>query len=130
MTMGDGVGRAGFHAVTAKDAARVINVVNARVAFPGRNALGIGIFRGLNINAICRARRGTEKATDAFLQPIFIALQNVYAAISRLKMHGLERIILRGGRAKHVPERNAKTFHQSKKGLPGLLENRWHRVSV
>ena len=74
MAVGNGVRRAGLYAIAAKNAAVVIDVVNLRVPLRARNPRLRRIFRGLNINAVGRARRRAQKARDAFFQAIFIAL--------------------------------------------------------
>ena len=50
MAVGDGVGWAGFYAVSAEDTAGIVDVVDFRVAFACGDAVGIGVFallRGL-----------------------------------------------------------------------------------
>ncbi len=59
MSVGNRIRGAGFHAVTAENTTRIIDIVNAGVAFPSGDAAGIRIFRGFDVNAICGARRGT-----------------------------------------------------------------------
>jgi len=84
-----------FDAVTAENAARVIDVVNAGVAFACGDAAGVGIFRGLDVDAIGRASRCAEKTSNALLESGFVAVQHVNSAITRLKMHRFEGIVLR-----------------------------------
>src|SRR5271170_3907432 len=57
-----------FDAVTAENTTRIIDIVNAGVTFSGGDAAGIRIFRGFNVNAICGAGRGTEKASNTLFQ--------------------------------------------------------------
>ena len=83
--MGDGVSRAGFNAVSAEDAAVVVNVVDLGVTLGGGNALLLGIFGGLDEDAVRRAGRSTEETGHAFFQAVFVALQDVSAAKSLLK---------------------------------------------
>jgi hypothetical protein len=94
MTVGDCVCGAGFDAVSAENAARIVDVVDRGVAFSGGDAIGFGIFGGFDVDAARGASCGAEKARDTFLESVFIALQNMDAAIARLKMHGLVGIIL------------------------------------
>src|SRR5437868_462794 len=89
--VGDGVGGAGFHAVSAKDAAVVIDVVNLSVALGAAYAVLFGIVGGLNINAIRRTGGGAEEASHTLFQTILIALQNVDPAKALLKLRALER---------------------------------------
>ena len=102
VAVGDGVGGAGLDAVAAKDAAGVIDVVDAGVALAGGDALGVGIFGGFDIDAAGGAGGGAEEAADAFLEAVFIALQDVNAAIARLKMDGLVGIDSRWSALRHI----------------------------
>src|SRR5580704_13220795 len=47
MTMRDRVSGAGFDAISAKNATRIIDIVDGGVAFGGGDAIGFGIFGGL-----------------------------------------------------------------------------------
>ena len=70
----DRVGRTSFDAVSAKDAAVVIDVVNLGVALCAANAISSGVFGGLDVNAIGWARSRAQKAGYTFLQAVFVAL--------------------------------------------------------
>ena len=85
VAMGDGVGGAGFYAIAAEDAAVVVDVVDLGVALGGGDAKGLGVLGGLNIDAICGACGGAEEAGHAFFQAVFVALQDVGAAIALLE---------------------------------------------
>src|SRR5882724_899528 len=111
MAVRDRIRRASFHAITAKNAARVIYVVDGSVTFARGNSVGVCIFCSLDINTIRRTRRGAQKASDALLQPVFIAMQHVNAPIARLKMYGLVRIVLRHRLSEHVLEGDTEAFH-------------------
>src|SRR5271156_51421 len=67
VAMSNRVSRTSLDAVPAENAARVIDVVDARVTFAGRNAIRVLIFRSLNVNAIRRAGRRTQKTSNALL---------------------------------------------------------------
>ena len=67
VTVRYGIGRARLNAVSAENAARIIDVVNFRVPLTGRNPVRVGVLSGLDINAIRRAGRGAQKAADALL---------------------------------------------------------------
>ena len=121
---------AGFDAIPAENAARIINVVNAGVAFPRGNSAGIGIFGGFDVDAIRRASRGAEKASNALLEPRFVAVQHVNPAIARLKMHRLERIILRDRFTKHIPEGHAESLNQCGKGFADFSKDGCHKLGV
>src|ERR1700687_5672610 len=101
MTVSDSVCRAGFHAVSAKDAARIVNIIDTSVALPGGDALGVGVFGSFDINTVCGTGGSAQKTAHTFLQAIFIALQNMNSTIARLKMNWLEWVIFRRGVAKH-----------------------------
>src|SRR5690242_5446692 len=113
MAMGDGVGRTGLHAVSAKNAPRIINVVHAGIAFACRDAPRFGIFGSFDVDASSRTSRGAEKATNAFFETIFVALQNVNAAIARLEMHRLVGVILRGALSPKIAKGNTEALGES-----------------
>ena len=121
VTVGDRVGRAGFDAVSAEDATRIIDIVDAGVAFACGDALRFGVVCGFNIDTPRRTGGGAEKATDAFFQAVFIAVQNVDAAIASLKMHGLVRVILGGGLSPKIAKGNTEAFGQSRDRAANIL---------
>src|SRR5580658_1791924 len=84
MAVSDGVGGAGFYAVSAKNAARVIDVVDLRIALARRNTIGGGIFSGFDVNAIRRAGCGAEKTAYALFVAVLVTLQDMDAAIAWL----------------------------------------------
>jgi len=112
MTMSDRVGGAGLDAVSTKNAARIIDIVDGGVAFGGGDAIGFGIFGGLDIDAARGAGCGAKKTGDALLESIFIALQDVDAAIARLKMHGLVRVIFRRRLSPKIAKGDAEALGQ------------------
>jgi hypothetical protein len=130
VAVGNRVRGAGFDAIPAENAARIINVVNAGVAFPRGNSAGIGIFGSFNVDAIRRASRGAEKASNALLEPRFVAMQYVNPAIARLKMHRFEGIILRDRFTKHIPEGHAESLNQCGKGLADFSKDGCHELGV
>lgn len=130
MPVGDSVRWARFYAVPAEDAARIINVVNAGVPFPGGDTGSIGVFSGFNIDAIRRAGRGAKKASNAFFQPGLVAVQHVNPTIAGLKVHGLERVILRDRFTKHIPEGHAESLNQRAEGLADFSEDGGHESQV
>ena len=121
--VGNCIRGARFHAVTAENAARVIDIVNACIAFPGGDPAGIGIFSGFDVNAIRGASRGAQEASNTLLQPGFVAVQDVNSAVAWLKMHRLERIILRNRFTKHIPEGHAKSLNQRAEGLADFSQD-------
>ena len=123
MAMGDSVGWACFHAISAEYTAGVIDVVNASVAFTGGNAICIRVFRGFDVNSAGRAGGGAQKAADAFFQSIFIPLEDMDPSITRLEMDGLLRIIFRDGLLQHVTEGHAEAFHKRDECFAGFLND-------
>src|SRR6266849_685748 len=126
VAMRDGVGLTRLHTVAAENTPRVIDVVHAGVTLAGGNPIRIGVFCGFNVDAVCRASRGTKKASHALFQAAFVAVQHMDTAIARLKMHRLVRIILRHRFAKHISERDTKTLRQRAEGLSNFSDNRRH----
>ena len=115
--MGDRVRGACFDAVTAEYAARIVDIVNAGVAFSGGDPIGIGIFGSLDVDAIRRTSRGAEKASNTFLEPGLIAVQNMNPTVARLEMYRLEGIVLGDRFTKHIAESHAESLHQRGKGF-------------
>ena len=109
----DGVARAGLHAVATEDAPVVINVVNLCVTLRSADPLLAGILSRFNVNAICGASRRAEESGYAFLEPIFIAFQNVQPAVAVFKMNGFVRVVLRHRGLEHGPKSDGKTLGQS-----------------
>ena len=130
MSVSNRVRWARFDAVTAENAARVIDVVNAGVAFACGDAAGIGIFRGLDVDAVGRASRRAEKTSNALLESGFVAVQHVDSTIARLKMHRLERIIFRDRFTEHIPEGHAESLHQRAECLADFSEDGCHNLGV
>ena len=85
MTMRDRVGGAGFDAVSAKNAARIIDIVDGGVAFGGGDAICFGIFGGLDIDAARGTGCGTQKARYALLEAVLVAVVQVAAEQSVLR---------------------------------------------
>jgi len=85
VAVSDGVRGAGFDAVAAKDAAIIVYVVNLGVALGRGDAYFVGVFRGLNINAIRGAGRCAEETSHALFQAVFVALQDVGSTVARFK---------------------------------------------
>src|ERR1700759_895146 len=116
--MGNGIGGGGFHAISAENAAVVVDVVDLGVAIGAGNALLGGVFVCLNIDAIGGAGRSAQEAGYALLQAIFVALQDVGAAEPVLKVStpvgaGSVRIILYLGWLEHLAKRDAHSLGQS-----------------
>src|SRR5882724_7831222 len=86
MSMGDGIGRASFYAVSAENAPVVINVVDLGVALGAAYPVLLSVFGGFDVDAVRRTGRRTKETSYALLQAIFIALQNVNSPIALLKL--------------------------------------------
>ena len=130
MTVRDRIGRAGFNTVTAENAARIVDVIDFRVPLARRDAIRVGILGSFDVNAIRRARRSAQKAADALLQPIFIAMQDVDTAVARLEMNRLVRIILGDRLPKHILERDAEALRQRRECFGNFADDRGHRAKV
>jgi hypothetical protein len=130
MTVGDGVCRASFDAIAAKNAPRVVDVINGSVAFSSGNPVRIRIFRGLDIDTIRRARRRTKEASYALLEAILVPVQYVDSAISRLEMYWLVRVILRDGLPEHIPERHSEPLEHRAERLSDFANGRSHENSL
>src|SRR5260370_3220656 len=80
MAMGNRVGGASLHTVTAKYASIVVDVVDASVALSAGDSGFSGVFRGFYVDAISGTGGGAEKTRHTFFQAGFVALQDVHAA--------------------------------------------------
>ena len=103
VAMRDGIGGARFHAISAENAAVVVDVVNLGVALAAADAQFLGVFGGFDIDAIGRARRRAQKTRHALLESVFIALQHVRAAETLLELRRAVGIILGDGRVAASP---------------------------
>jgi hypothetical protein len=128
VTVGDGVRGAGVYAIAAKDAAGIVNVVDAGIAFTGRDAIGFSIFGGFDINTIRRARGGAKKTADTFLEAILVALEYVNPAVTRCDAGGCFRISLRRRFAKHCPQGDAEALIERRKCFADFADYRSHRI--
>ena len=130
MTMRDRIGRACFDTVAAKNAAGIVNVVDASVPFPCRNTLYVSVFCGFDVDASRRAGCRTQEASNALFQSVFIPVEDVNAAVTRLEMDGFFGIIFCDGFPQHVAEGHTKAFYERDKGFASFPDDRRHRNSV
>src|SRR5882724_12878561 len=130
MTVRYGIRWASFHAITAENAARIIDVIYARAALACRDAVRVHILRSLDIDAIGGASGRAEKTANALLQAIFVAVQNVNPTVARLKVYRFVGIIFRDRLTKHSAEGHTKTFHECAKRLADFSDDRCHGVRV
>src|SRR5258708_6912971 len=128
--MRDRVRGAGLDAITAENAARIINVVYASVPLARRDSIGVGILSGFDVNAIRRARRGAQKAPNTLFQTTLIAVQHVNSTVPGLKMDRLIRIILRDRLPKHITESHAESLRERAERLGNLADDVGHARSL
>ncbi|HEY2645887.1 MAG TPA: hypothetical protein VGI34_02885 [Candidatus Acidoferrales bacterium] len=119
---------ASFHTIAAKNTSRVVDVVDAGITFAGGNSLCLGVFGGFDINAARRAGSGAQKAADALLQAIFVAMQDMDAAISRLEVNWFFGIIFRDGFPQHIAECHAETFNEGNECFASFSDYGRHRI--
>src|SRR3984893_12397334 len=129
MSMRDGIGWACLNAIAAEDATRIVDVVNARVALPRGNALCVGVFRGLDIDAPCRTGCRAQEAAHALFQPVFVSMQNVNPAVPSLEVDRLFGIIFSDCFPQHIAESHAESLHQGDECFASFSYRRGHRFS-
>ena len=129
VTVGDGVGGASLDAVAAEDAAGVVNVVNLGVAFAGADAGFGGVVGGLDVDALHRAGGGTEEAGDALFQSVFVAVQDVDAAVAVFEAHRLVGVVFGDGGAEERAQGDGETLCEGEDGFGGFFEYGWHRIA-
>src|SRR5215475_3493295 len=111
----DRVRWASFHAITAENAARIINVVYRRVPLSCGDAVRVRILGSFNINAIRRAGGSAQETSNALFQAIFIAMQHVNPAIARLEMYRLVWVVLRDRFTEDILEGHAEALDHRRK---------------
>ncbi len=128
MAVRDRIRRTRLYAIATKNTPRIINVVNFCITLACRDAVGIRIFRSFDVNAVCRTRRRTQKASNAFFKAIFVSLQNVDSAITRLNARRDVRIGFRRGLTKHGAQRHAEALVERDECLAHFFHYGWHRI--
>ena len=126
VAVGDRVGGAGFYAVAAEDAARIIDVIDAGVALASRNTIGLCIIPSFDVDTICGAGRCAKEAADTFFEAILVALQDVDAAIARLDRGRRLRKGFRGRFPEHGLESDAKALVESDESFSGFANDGGH----
>ena len=101
-------GRAGLDAQPAQDAAQVVDLVDAAVPLPRREALLVGVLRALDVDRVRRAGPGAQLAADALLQPVGPAVQLVTTVEPRGGHLRPVRVLLGEGLAEHRLEGDAE----------------------
>lgn len=99
-----------LYAITAKNAARIINVVYRRVPLSCGDAVRVRILSSFNVNAIRRAGGRAKEASHALFQAIFVAMQYMDSAIARLEMHRLVWVVFRDRFTEDILEGHAEAF--------------------
>ena len=108
----DGVGRTRFHAVSAENAAVIVDVVDLGVALGAADAIFRSVFCGLDVNAVGWAGRRAQETRDALFQAILIPLQYVRSAKASLQARSAQRaftvrVVLDDCRIEHLPKGDA-----------------------
>src|SRR5262245_31557961 len=107
MPVGDCVGGASFHAVAAEDTAVVVDVVYLGVALAAGDTHSIGVFSGLDVDAVGGAGGGAEETGHTFFHAVDIALEDVDAAIPLFEPGRLVGVVIGDGRGHHLFEGDA-----------------------
>ena len=130
VAVSDGVSGAGFDAIAAEDAAGVVDVVDLGVTVGVGDSIFGGVFGSFDIDALRGAGSGAEEAGDAFLEAVFVALENVNAAVARLEMHGLDGIVLGGGLFEHVDERDFEALVENDERAAEFFDDGCHEDNL
>ena len=101
-----------LHAISAKNAAVVVDVIDLGVALRAADPILCRVIGCFDVNAIGRAVGRAQEAGDALFQTIFIALQHVRAAVTGLNASSSQgpfaiRIIFHDRRPEHLREGDA-----------------------
>src|SRR4029077_2294016 len=81
--------------VAAEDAAAHVDLVDARVALAGGDAVVLRVLGGDDADAVGRAGGGAGGTAHALLQPVLVAVQEVAAAEARVDGPLVLRVLLR-----------------------------------
>ena len=85
VSMGDRVRGAGLDAVSAEDAAVVVDVVDGGISFGAADAIFRRVFGSFDVNTVRRAGGCAQKTRYALFQPVLVALQYVKTAKALLE---------------------------------------------
>src|SRR3954467_9573464 len=102
--------RTRFLTHAAEDAARLVNLVDLRVARTGHHRPVV--LSRLEIDRIGRARHRTETARDALLEAVLVPHQHLLAAVLREHRKLLVRVVHGHLRLEHVAEGGQETGNQ------------------
>jgi hypothetical protein len=106
----DRVERACQLAVAAEDAAAHVDLVDPGVALAGGVALLVGVLVGDDADAVGGAGRRAQRAADALLEAVRVAVKAMAAAEARVDRTLVLRVLLRHRLSEEVPERDAETL--------------------
>jgi len=130
VTVSNRVRRAGLHTIPAENTPGVVDIVDTRIAFGGRDSLSLSILGGFDINTLRGTGCGAKETADTFLQAVFITMKDMDPAITRLKMDRFVRVILGGRFTPKVAERDAESLYQGCEGAANLFQYRRHAARV
>src|SRR5205823_1590928 len=99
-------------AVPAEDAARHVDLVDARVALAGRDAVAGRVLGRDDADAVGRAGGGAERAADALLEAVLVPLQPVPPAVARVHGALVLRILLRDRLLEDLLQRYAEALQR------------------
>src|SRR5207248_5430111 len=108
----DRVERAGELAVAAKDAARHVDLVDARIALARRDAVLGGVLGRNDADAVRGAGSGAEGAADALLQAVLVPLQLMASAIAGIDRALVFRVLLRDRLLEDLLQRDAEPLQR------------------
>jgi hypothetical protein len=106
----DRVEGTGDLAVAAEDAAAHVDLVDPRVALAGRDAVVGRVLGRDDADAVRGARGRAERAADAFLEAVLVAVQTVAAAEARVERTLVLRVLLRDRLAEDLAERDSEAL--------------------
>src|SRR5207249_2165557 len=97
-------------AVAAEDAAAHVDLVDARVALTGGDAVVGRVLGRDDADAVRRTGRGAERAADALLEPVLVAPEAVAAAEARVDGALVLGVLLRDRLLEDLLQRHAEAL--------------------
>jgi len=115
VAVGNRVCRACLDAISAEDAAVVVDVVHMGIAFGAANAIFSRVLSSFDVDTVGRTGSRTQETSYTLLQPVFVALQNVKTAKALLEDRATQwtwtiRIVLDNRGLEHLPEGDCHAF--------------------
>src|SRR4029453_12498545 len=108
----DRVERARELAVAAEDAARQVDLVDARIPLARRDAVVGRVLGGDDADAVGGARGCAEGAADALLEPVLVAPEPVPSAEARVEGALVLGVLLRDRLLEDLLQRDAEPFQR------------------